>query len=134
MSQDGPILLFDGECGFCDKTVQWVLDHDPDGDVKFAALQSDVGQTLLEKHGLGRDYFKSLVLIDDGGVWLKSAGALRLAKHLPRPWRWAWTLRLIPAFLRDFGYDIIAKHRLKIFGTVEACRLPTPEQRVRFLA
>ncbi|MEM8875546.1 MAG: thiol-disulfide oxidoreductase DCC family protein [Planctomycetota bacterium] len=134
MDANPPILLYDGECGFCDRTVRWVLARDPDGRVKFAALQGEKGGQLLEEHDLPRDYFDSLVLIDDGGVWLKSDGALRLAKHLPRPWRWAWAFRYVPRFLRDLAYDGFAKVRYRVFGKVEACKLPTEQQRLRFLA
>lgn len=133
-SDEGPILLYDGRCGLCDRTVQWILDHDSHGAIRFAALQSDVGRQLLQGHGLDPAYMESLVFLDTGGrVHLKSDGAIALAAHLPRPWRWLRVFHVIPRPLRDRMYDVVAKYRLKFFGTVSACRLPTPEQRVRFL-
>ena len=130
---DGPILLYDGTCGLCDHSVRFVLRHDRAGRFRFAALQSDVGGDLLERHGLRRDYFDSLVLIDGDGAHTHSDGALRIVRHLPIPWRWAGVGRVVPRRLRDWAYGVVARWRYRVFGKVEACRVLSPEERGRFL-
>jgi predicted DCC family thiol-disulfide oxidoreductase YuxK len=130
---EGPIVLFDGVCKFCDGGVNFILDHDRRGRVRFAALQSGAGQELLRRFGLRRDQFDTLVLIEAGRHYLRSTAALRVARHLDFPWPLASALLLVPAFLRDAAYDLLAANRFRWFGRLDACRVPTPEVRERFL-
>lgn len=130
---DGPVLLYDGVCTFCDASVRFVLDHDRTGRVRFAALQSEAGQGLLRRAGLPADHLSSLVLVEGTEAWAGADAALRLAPHLERPWSWLAGLRVVPRGLRDRLYALFARHRYRLFGKREACRLPAPEERARFL-
>src|SRR5262245_3620164 len=129
----GPIVLFDGVCKFCNAAINFLLDRDRRGVLRFAALQSDAGQALLRRFGLRRDQFDTLVLVEGGRTYFRSTAALRLARHLDFPWRLATALLLVPAFLRDAAYDLLAANRFRWFGRLDACRVPSPEVRGRFL-
>lgn len=128
------IVLFDGVCNLCNASVQFIIDQDPQGRFRFASLQSEAGQKLLKTHGLPTEGFTSLVLIEADRAYLRSTGALRIARHLPRL-AWLATLFLwVPAGLRDPVYDWIARNRYRWFGRQESCRIPTPELQNRFLS
>jgi predicted DCC family thiol-disulfide oxidoreductase YuxK len=131
---DGPLVLYDGTCGLCDRSVQLILRHDRRGRFRFAALQSDVGRALLERHGLPVDALDTVVLVEDGRAWTKSSAALRVARRMDKPWPALRALGLVPRPVRDFFYDRVAKSRYRIFGRVDACMLPPPEVRARFLS
>lgn len=129
----GPLLLYDGECGLCDKTVRFIIRHDSKATVKFAALQSDLAKQLLTDSGLDPDYLKSVVLFDKGRLFTGSDAALQTARYLDRPWRWSAAARIVPRFIRNPVYKLIAKYRYKMFGKVDACQLPAPGERERFV-
>lgn len=129
---DGPILLFDGVCTLCDHSVQFVLDHDRTGAFRFASLQSAVGRELTQRCGLD-DGLDSVVLVDGDACHVRSEAAWRIARRLDAPWRWLAASRWLPRGLRDRAYDWVARNRYRWFGTREACRMPTPELRARFL-
>jgi predicted DCC family thiol-disulfide oxidoreductase YuxK len=131
---DAPVVLYDGTCGLCDRSVQLILRHDRRGRFRFAALQSDIGRALLEKHGLPVDALDTVVLVEDGRAWTKSSAALRIARRMDAPWPALRALTLVPRPVRDFFYDRVAKSRYRIFGRVDACMLPPPEVRARFLS
>lgn len=129
------ILFFDGECGFCSKMVRWVAKREPAGNISFAPLQGE----LARRHDLTR-YAKegggSMVLLreSDGKVLIRSAAALQVGKLLDGPWsHLARVGSLAPAFLRDFIYRLIAKHRTKLSAPTNACELPDErlKQRMR---
>jgi predicted DCC family thiol-disulfide oxidoreductase YuxK len=128
-----PVVLFDGVCNFCAWSVRFIHAHD-DGALRFAPLQSEVGAGLLAQHGMEPDYFDSLVYIGSDGVYTKSDGAVRIARHLDSPYRLAWYLRFVPRVVRDVGYDLLARVRYDVFGKKEACMVPDAELRERFLA
>jgi predicted DCC family thiol-disulfide oxidoreductase YuxK len=132
MPVNHPILLFDGVCNLCNRSVQFVLDHEADHAVLFAALQSEAGQSILKSRRVAGD-MKSVVLIENGRVYTRSAAVLRLVRHLRWPWRAAAVFVAIPPFLRDWVYDLIATQRYRWFGRTDACRVPTSELRDRFL-
>ncbi|MBU8729177.1 thiol-disulfide oxidoreductase DCC family protein [Cytobacillus firmus] len=126
------IILFDGECNFCDQSVQFIIKRDPRGHFKFAALQSYSGKELLNKHNAPPDK-DSFVLIEDNNCYYKSSAALRVCKNLEGAWKIPYVLLVIPKPIRDFFYGLIAKNRYKWFGKKESCMLPSPEERKRFL-
>jgi predicted DCC family thiol-disulfide oxidoreductase YuxK len=130
---DGPVVLFDGVCNFCAWSVRFIHAHD-DGALRFAPLQSAVGADLLAQHGMNPDYFDSLVYLGADGVYTKSDGAVRIARHLDQPYRLAWHLRVVPRVVRDAGYDLLARVRYDVFGKKEACMVPDAGLRERFLA
>jgi predicted DCC family thiol-disulfide oxidoreductase YuxK len=133
MSEPAAILLYDGVCNFCDASVQFVMKRDPAGRVAFAALQSAAGRELLSRFGLDPDALSGVVLIEGDRCTVKSTAALRTLRHLRQPWPLLSVFLLFPRFLRDFVYDFIAKRRYKWFGKRDACRVPSPEERARFL-
>jgi len=128
-----PIVLFDGVCNFCNGWVNRLLRWDSRRVLRFAALQSEAGQHLLEQYGLEKNSFSSFVLIDQGKAYLRSSAALKLLPYLPAWVQPARVLWLVPAFLRDGVYNLIARNRYRLFGKKDACMIPTVEQRSRFL-
>ena len=131
----GPYLLFDGECGLCTSSVRFILKRDRTRELRFAPLQSDFGRGLVAGYGMDPGELSTLVLVDEaGGVALRSTAALRVAsEHLRFPWRLAGALRIVPRFLRDGVYRLIAKNRIRWFGTADACVLPAPGEAERFV-
>lgn len=127
-----PILLFDGICNLCNGAVQFVLQHDTKKVFRFASLQSDATQRLLQQHGYLKK-FDSVVLLENGKLFQKSNAVLQVLNHLPWYLRWTQLFWLVPRFMRDAMYDVIATNRYKWFGKKETCMVPTPELRQRFL-
>ncbi len=127
------IILFDGVCNFCNSTVQFIIKKDTQTKFKFAALQSRTGNDLLVKHGLKVDGLDTIVLLKKGFVFLRSDAALQIAKELVMPWRILVIFKIIPKFIRDFLYDVFAKHRYRWFGKRDKCLIPTQELRQKFL-
>ena len=127
------IVLFDGVCNFCNGSVNFIIDRDKENKFKFAALQSDAGQELLKKFNLPTEDFNTFVLIKNGKILKKSTAALNVVKEFPGLWKLLYAFIIIPPFIRDIGYNIIAKNRYKWFGKMDACRVPTPELREKFL-
>lgn len=126
------ILLFDGECNFCDKSVQFILKRDAHKHFKFASLQSEIGQDLLENFNvpLGID---SLLLIENRRYYTKSSAAFQVCRHLTGLWKLLYIGILIPKPIRDVVYNYIAKNRYTWFGKKQSCTLPTKEERKQFL-
>lgn len=126
------IILFDGVCNFCNSTVQFIINRDPDEYFQFASLQSDTAQQLLSKHAMPAT-LSTIVLVEKNKVYAKSSAALRIAGKLNSFWKLAYVLLLIPAPLRDLVYTFIAKSRYRWFGKTESCSIPGPHIRKRFL-
>ena len=127
------IILFDGVCNLCNSSVQFVIDRDPNNRFMFASLQSDFGQEVLRKYHLNTTDFDSIILLDQQKIYEKSSAALRIAKELKFPWSLLAIFLILPQFLRDIGYNYVAKNRYKWFGKQESCWMPTPELRSKFL-
>ena len=128
------LLLYDGECALCSASVQFVLQHDPEGQFRFASLQSELGQQHLQHHQIDRHTIDSLVLIEaSGACFLRSEAALRVAMRLRKPWAWLAAFRCLPVSWRDRVYDFVARHRFRWFGRHDTCWMPRPEWRDRFL-
>ena len=135
-SGGAPVLLYDGVCGFCNKTVHTVLERDRRGTMLFAALQSDYGRTVVGRHPELRGV-DSVVYVEpaaDGErVYVRSDAALKVASYLGGFWKVLLAGRLVPRRLRDYFYDLFARNRYRFFGKYDACLLPPPEVRARFL-
>lgn len=127
------ILLFDGVCNLCSRSVQFVLSHDKQNLFHFASLQSPIGQKLLQQYRLNEQPLTSLVLIHKRQAFIRSTAALNIAKLLEGPWLFMNVFRFIPTFIRDGVYNWIANHRYQWFGKHNTCWLPTPTLRARFL-
>jgi predicted DCC family thiol-disulfide oxidoreductase YuxK len=128
-----PIILFDGVCNFCSGVVNFIIRQDRKKVFRFAALQSEAGQKLLEQYGLPKEKFDSFLLIDNGKVYKSSTAGLRLYSRLPWYWKWTQVFWIVPRFLRDAVYNFIARNRYRWFGKKESCMVPTADVRSRFL-
>lgn len=128
------IILFDGVCNFCNGSVNFIIERDPQKYFKFAPLQSEVGEKLLKENGVNKIETDSVVLIEDGKVYTHTTAALRIARQLSGRWSWFYGFIVVPSFIRDVFYKLFAKYRYQMFGKQDACMLPTPEMRERFLA
>ena len=129
----GAIVLFDGVCNFCNGAVNWVIERDKAGYFKFAALQSGIGEELAAEHGTDGTETDSVMLVEDGKLFTYSTAALRIARKLDGIWSWTYAFIIIPKPVRDFFYKLFAKYRYSLFGKRDACMMPTPEIRARFL-
>jgi predicted DCC family thiol-disulfide oxidoreductase YuxK len=127
----GGVILFDGVCNLCNASVQFVIKRDPDQHFKFASLQSDFAQTVLPKNQA--DQFNTMVLIRGKKIFLRSSAVLEVARHLKGPWSLLYGLKIIPAFLRDALYDMIARRRYRWFGKSDTCWAPTDDLQARFM-
>ena len=129
-----PLLLYDGACGLCDRSVQFVLRHDRAGRFRFATLQSPAARALVQELGFDPDRLDSVILVDEAGVPSReSTAALRTLARLGWPWRAGAAALVLPRALRDPVYRFVARRRLRWFGAVDACRLPAAGERERFL-
>lgn len=129
----GPILLFDGVCNLCNSAVQFTILRDHEQKFRFASLQSNSGQALLEQFGLSTTAYDSLVLVEDHHYFLRSTAALRVARGLGGPWKMLYVFILVPKPIRDWVYDRIAQNRYRWFGKKDQCMIPTPDLQNRFL-
>ena len=127
------IVLYDGECSFCDATVQFILERDPKGQFRFAPLQSEVARELLRRGGLDPDQIDTVVLIEDQKIYTKSTAALRIARRLRGLTPALYPLIAAPRRLRDAAYEFFSARRYRWFPRMEQCRTPAPEERDRFL-
>ena len=126
------IVLFDGECNFCDASVQFIIKRDPKGYFQFAAQQSDIGETFKRQYDVPNS-MDSILVIDQHKVYNSSDAALHISKHLNGLWSYFHLLKVIPKPIRDVVYKFIAKNRYAWFGKKDSCMIPSPEIRNRFL-
>jgi len=128
-----PILLFDGVCNLCNGFVREIITRDRSGLIRYSSLQSEAGEHLLAKVGLSKFSMDTVVLIEGEKKYLKSDAALRVFQHLGGGWSYLYYLSIIPKFIRDGIYDLIARNRYRWFGKQATCMLPRPEWTDRFL-
>jgi predicted DCC family thiol-disulfide oxidoreductase YuxK len=133
VSDAPPILLYDGVCGLCARSVRWILRHERDHAIRFAPLQGETAAALRARLQGIPDGLSTVVLVDGESVYLRTKAFLHAARHLQAPWRWLYGLRWIPGALPDLAYRVIARLRYRLFGRHEACQLPAPDERTRFL-
>ncbi|WP_338469587.1 DCC1-like thiol-disulfide oxidoreductase family protein [Niallia sp. XMNu-256] len=126
------IVLFDGDCHFCDWSVQFIIQHDRNGTFYFAPLQSRLGKALLEKYQLPISV-NSIVVIENDQAFIKSSAVLRICRHLKGLWKIFYTFKVIPKWVLDPVYDFIARNRYKWFGEKNKCKLYPEHIRKRFL-
>ncbi len=135
MSLPAAIVFYDGECAFCQRSVQFILRHERAPLFSFASLQSALASRLLaERGGKFSSAPESVVVLCDEKLFLRADAALQIVRHLRWPWRALNFLRVFPRPLRDAAYDFLATRRHKIFPDKPACPLPTEAQRARFLS
>lgn len=127
------ILLFDGYCNLCNGCVKFVLKHEKNSLVKFASLQSETGEKLLNKYHINPKTTDSLVLIENGKAYIKSTAALKLSKYMKGIYPFCMVFIIVPPIIRNWVYDFIAKHRYKWFGKSDTCMVPDKNLANRFL-
>jgi predicted DCC family thiol-disulfide oxidoreductase YuxK len=127
-----PLVLYDGVCGLCDRTVRFMLARDG-GRLFYAPLQGETAARMRTLHPEIPATLESVVLIDDGRVHLRSKAFLYGARYLDPPWRWAYALRWLPAAVLDVVYNAVARVRYRVWGRLDRCRTPSTEERAKLL-
>ncbi|MBX2970241.1 MAG: DUF393 domain-containing protein [Cyclobacteriaceae bacterium] len=127
------IVLFDGVCNLCSSSVQFIINRDPKSRFRFALLQSETGKGLLEKFQLPVDALYSIILVRENSYLERSDAALEIARNLSGLWPLFYAFKIVPKVLRDPIYNWISRNRYNWFGKKEACWLPTPELKERFI-
>lgn len=125
------LVLFDGVCNLCDSWVQRIIRNDPHKNFYFASLQSEMGQKIYKEYGIVDN--ETILLIQNKMVYQKSQAAFRILKELNSPFRLLALFRVFPSFLTDFGYDLIARYRYRIFGKKDECIVSKENVRDRFV-
>ena len=128
-----PIVLFDGVCNLCNATVTFIIHRDRKKSFRFAPLQSPIGEDIKISCGIPKDELESVILKVDGKVYKKSDAALQIARRLDGLWPLFFIFYIIPTFLRDPLYDLVARYRYRWFGKKDSCMIPTPDLKSRFL-
>ncbi|MEP1781566.1 DCC1-like thiol-disulfide oxidoreductase family protein [Reichenbachiella sp.] len=132
-SQINNLVLYDGVCRFCNSSVNFILNHERNQKLLFAPLQSDLGQSVLRQFELPKDYTNSLLFLSDEKLYSHSNAAFKIVSFLKMPWQIVLILRFLPTSITDYFYNLIARHRYKLMGKTEACEIPAPENKGRFL-
>jgi predicted DCC family thiol-disulfide oxidoreductase YuxK len=131
--EEKPVILFDGVCNFCNYWVNFAIRHDKKKKLRFAPLQGETAAKLLPAHHIKPTDISSVILIDKGKAYTQSSASIRICKHLDGGWKLFYGLMIIPKFIRDFFYNIIARNRYKWFGKKDSCMIPPPGWKERFL-
>lgn len=134
ISSTNPIVLFDGLCNLCSSSVQFIITHDPKNRFRFASLQSDFGQKILHENHLSATDLNSFILYENGKIYTRSTGALKVAKQLSGPWKLLSGFLILPPFLRDGIYNLVSRNRYKWFGKKSSCWLPSKSLNSRFIS
>ncbi|MFT5847534.1 thiol-disulfide oxidoreductase DCC family protein [Psychroserpens sp.] len=128
------LILFDGVCNLCNTSIQYVIKHDKNNLFMFAPLESTIGQDIINKYNIDTKNTDSIILYsEENGLFTKSTAALKIANHLGFPLNILSVFFIIPPFIRNWVYDFIAKNRYRWYGKQEACMIPTPELKSKFL-
>jgi len=127
------VVIFDGTCNFCTRSVNFILRHETKPDFAFAPLQSPAGVRLLRQFNFDPEDARTFVLISGGVAYVKSEAAIRISRSFRGGWKLLSAVRFIPRPLRDWAYDVFARNRYRWFGRVETCMVPTPELAARFM-
>lgn len=133
MNEAYGIVLFDGDCNLCNKSVQFIIKHDNESYYRFASLQSHFGQTLLPKYNLPTN-INSVVVIENDIAYTQSDAPIQVCKHLKGIWKMFYTFRFVPSFIRNYVYRIIANQRYRFGNKAASCLLPTSDLKKRFLS
>jgi predicted DCC family thiol-disulfide oxidoreductase YuxK len=128
------VILFDGVCNFCNFWVNFIIDHDDKRFFQFASLQSEIAQRILTQKKINTVHIDSVILVMNEKVFFKSSAVLQIAKNLNGFWKTLYIFSVVPSRLRDLIYDFIAKNRYNWFGKRETCRVPSKDEKNRFLS
>ncbi len=131
--ENNSIILFDGVCNLCNNSVHFIIKRDKKKRFLFTSLQSDAARDILLQFQLKNSEMDSILFIENGKIYQKSDAILKIVKHLNGMWKISYGFIIIPKFIRDYVYIIIAKNRYRWFGKREVCMIPTKELQMRFL-
>ena len=134
MSDQKSIIFFDGVCNLCNASIDFVIRHDTNDRFLVGALQDELSRRILSNYQVDPNYLDSLVLLENGEIFYRSTAALKIAKKLTGFAPLLYPLILLPKFLRDPVYDWIGRNRYRWYGKKSTCRLPTPEEKAKFLS
>lgn len=132
MQPDNNIIFFDGVCNLCNSSVNFIIKRDKRNLFKYSYLQSEFSSNKLIKHGTSIS-MKTIIFLEDGRLYEKSTAVLRIIRKLGGIWSIFYVFIIVPEFIRDAIYDLIARNRYKWFGKSEQCRIPYPETKNRFI-
>ena len=127
------IILFDGVCNLCNGAVVFIINHDKKDLFRFTALQNEVGKELVFKLKIDTSKTDSIILIDGDSFYIKSTAALKISRHLSGGYPLLYGFMIVPNFIRNWVYDLIARNRYGWFGKKDSCMIPTPELNSKFL-
>lgn len=130
---NGRIILFDAECVLCSANAHFILRHDKEERFYLASMQGEVGAELFRRHGLDPVNPSTILVVDGARVRKASDAVLSIYEGLGMPWKLAAVFRLVPSFLRDPIYLLIARNRYRIFGKRDTCWVPPAHLRSRIL-
>ncbi|MEZ4788350.1 MAG: DCC1-like thiol-disulfide oxidoreductase family protein [Flavobacterium haoranii] len=134
LPENKKIILFDGVCNLCDASVQFIIKHDKKDIFRFVAIQSELGQNIIKYLGIDTSKTDSIILYEPGiAYYFKAEAALNIAKELNSWHSILYVFIHVPNFIKNGIYDFIAKNRYKWYGKKEACIIPTPELKAKFL-
>lgn len=125
-----PVVIFDGVCNLCNRSIDFIVRRDREGLFAIAPNEGEAARALLGDDAADAS---TIVLVEDGQRYERSTAVLRIARRLPMPWKLAYAGIVIPRPVRDLAYQLLAKNRYRWFGRRDSCRLPTPEEAARFL-
>jgi predicted DCC family thiol-disulfide oxidoreductase YuxK len=129
-----PVVLFDGICNLCNAAVKFLIKRDKKNLFRFASLQSTFGQSVLQKFHLSGEPLNSFILFEKGKVYQRSTAALMVTKQLSGGWPLLYAFIVVPRFIRNAVYDLIANNRYKWFGKKDSCWIPTPALQSKFIS
>lgn len=128
------IIFFDGICNLCNGAINFVIDHDRKKVYSFSSLQSDFSKATLADREVDPSALNTIILLDENDkIYTKSDAVFEVISNLDGGWKYFRVFRLVPRIIRDFVYDLVSRGRYSLFGRKDACRIPTPELRKRFL-
>jgi predicted DCC family thiol-disulfide oxidoreductase YuxK len=127
------IILFDGVCNLCNGFVNFLIDRDRKNRFQFGSLQSEHVKELLQPLHYSANELSTVLLLQDNQLYSRSTAVLKIFRQMPGPWPLLYTFIILPRPLRDYFYDLVARHRYRMFGKRDACRVPTPELKAKFV-
>jgi predicted DCC family thiol-disulfide oxidoreductase YuxK len=131
--QEEHIIIFDGVCNFCNASIDFIMRHDRNSIFLFTANQNPKGQEILARYGVPVEEVGTVYYLEGDKLHNKSSAALRIARRLSFPYKLAFGFMIVPRFIRDAVYSLIARNRYNWFGKKETCRIPSPEEAARFI-
>lgn len=129
----GPVVFFDGVCNLCNQSVDFIIKRDTSKNFRFASLQSEAARSLLKNKSIALQSIQTIILLKDGKSLYQSDAILEIVRELSAPWPLLYVFKIVPRFIRDGMYNLVSKHRYNWFGKQDSCRVPSKEERARFL-